>query len=280
MLVLSRRTDEKILFPDFRTAVQVVAIKPGVVRLGIEAPAEVRVLRDELQQQFTECSARQAPVAEPPHPKGTVPPPEGHSPLARPEFRELRHLLRNRLSIVSIGLTVLSQQMQTGQSQDAEHTLAKISEEFQLLLQQIERQEANTPLPPVERTHKTKALLVEDNPNECELLATLLRMSGVDVDTAGDGSDALNYLRSHDRPDVVLLDMGLPRCDGATTVREIRRDPGQAGLRIFAVTGRSAEEFDLPPGPAGVDRWFRKPIDPHSLIRNLNQVLSGPLNRL
>ena len=56
------------------------------------------------------------------------------------------------------------------------------------------------------------------------MLALFLRNAGLDVDTACDGSDALDYLHTHRRPDVVLLDMGLPRCDGATVVRKVRWD--------------------------------------------------------
>ncbi len=54
-------------------------------------------------------------------------------------------------------------------------------------------------------------------------------MTGFQVDTAGDGADALDYLHSHDRPDVVLLDMLMPRCDGPTTIGRIRRDPSLEG---------------------------------------------------
>ncbi|HLJ94473.1 MAG TPA: response regulator, partial [Gemmataceae bacterium] len=237
MLVLSRRADEKILFPTIQTSIEVLAIKGGVVRLGIEAPPNVIVLREELQARLADQKLT-----------ATKPP----EPTAAAQFRELRHLLRNRLNIASIGLEVLQQQLQAGHIADAEVTLARIQDEFQSLLQRLEKEERNPSPRPPQPLFKSKALLVEDNPNECELLATFLRMSGVDVDTAGDGSDALDYLRSHDRPDVVLLDMGLPRCDGATTVREIRRNPAHAGLRIFAVTGRSEDEFDLARGPGGV----------------------------
>jgi len=75
---------------------------------------------------------------------------------------------------------------------------------------------------------------VEDEENERELLAGYLRLAGFLVDTAGDGCDALDHLHAGERPDVVLLDMGLPRCDGATTACEIRRDPACSGLEIFA----------------------------------------------
>jgi CheY-like chemotaxis protein len=72
----------------------------------------------------------------------------------------------------------------------------------------------------------------------------------------------------------MLLDMGLPRCDGPTTVRAVRQNPNCAGLRIFAVTGHLPGEYDLPSGPAGIDRWFQKPIDPTVLMRDLNFVLN------
>jgi CheY-like chemotaxis protein len=117
-----------------------------------------------------------------------------------------------------------------------------------------------------------KALLVEDDQNERELLATLLRLSGLEVDTAGDGLDALDYLHTHDRPDVVLLDMGLPRCDGPTTVRAIRSDPTYAGLPIFAVTGHSPGYFDLEMGDGGVDRWFNKPLNAEALLSDLGRL--------
>jgi carbon storage regulator CsrA len=260
MLVLSRRPNEKILFPTFNTAVEVVAIKPGVVRLAINAPAEVVVLREEVAARLAEYGIAQARSLE-----------------KRSELRELKHQLRNQLHVARVCFAVLDRQLQMSHSQDARITLGKITEGFQSLVQQLENAETKTPPQPSPPCRKSRALLVEDNPNECELLAAFLRMSGVEVDTAGDGSDALNYLCSHDRPDVVLLDMGLPRCDGPTMVREIRRDPAHAGLRIFAVTGRSEKEFDLERGPGGVDRWFQKPVDPLALVSDLNQTLAESL---
>jgi CheY-like chemotaxis protein len=157
-----------------------------------------------------------------------------------------------------------------------ECTIAKIEEEMHLLRQRLDREAAQTPSPPPKPARKTrKALLVEDEENERELLAGYLRLAGFAVDTAGDGCDALDRLRAGEQPDVVLLDMGLPRCDGATTAREIRRDPARAGLKIFAVSGHSPNEYGLDFGPGGIDRWFDKPLDTEMLLRELTQEL-GP----
>jgi CheY-like chemotaxis protein len=155
-----------------------------------------------------------------------------------------------------------------------ERTIATIEEEMHLLRQRLEGEPAQTPSPPPKPARKIrKALLVEDEENERELLAGFLRLAGFAVDTAGDGCAALDHLRAGERPDVVLLDMGLPRCDGATTAREIRRDPTYAGLKIFAVSGHSSKEYGFDRDPGGIDRWFDKPLDPAMLLRELTQEL-------
>jgi len=257
VLVLSRRPNEKVLFPSINTAVQVVSIKGGTVCLGIEAPPEVTVLRAELQHRAAEPRAL-APLAE----------------SAESRLRGLRHLLRNRLSVTTVGLGLLRQQARAGLSDDMERTIATIEEEMQLLRQRLESEPAHAPSPPPEPARKTrKALLVEDEENERELLAGFLRMAGFAVDTAGDGCAALDHLRAGQRPDVVLLDMGMPRCDGATTAREIRRDPTCAGLKIFAVSGHSPNDYGFDRGPGGIDRWFDKPLDPALLLRELTKEL-------
>jgi len=259
MLVLSRRPNEKVLFPSINTAVQVVSIKGGTVRLGIEAPPEVTILRAELQDRTAERGA----TTRLPEPAGS-------------RLRGLRHLLRNRLNITTVGLGLLREQARAGLSDEMERTIAKIEEEMQRLQQRLESEAAQTPSQPPKPARKTrKALLVEDEENERELLAGYLRLAGFAVDTAGDGCDALDRLRAGEQPDVVLLDMGLPRCDGASTARAIRRDPSWAGLKIFAVSGHSPNEYDLDRGPRGIDRWFDKPLDPAVLLRELTQEL-GP----
>ena len=118
-----------------------------------------------------------------------------------------------------------------------------------------------------------RALLVEDDANESELLAGFLRLSGFSVDTAADGCDALDYLAQHDQPDVVLLDMQMPRCDGRSTISAIRDNPQFQGLRVFAVSGKVPAELGVTVGPQGVDRWFRKPLNPQSLVRELKRDL-------
>jgi CheY-like chemotaxis protein len=120
-----------------------------------------------------------------------------------------------------------------------------------------------------------RALLVEDNANERQLLAGYLRTSGFQVDTAGDGGAALDYLGGQREPDFVLLDMRMPNCDGPTVLRRIRRNPSLNHLKIFAVSGSSPATLGIPTGPDGVDRWFEKPVDPQFLVKEISRELDG-----
>lgn len=249
MLVLSRRSNEKVLFPTLNVSVQVVAVKPGVVRLGIEAPPEVPVFREEVLKGSAVCQPRPASEGLP---------------------REVRHALRNRLNAVHVGLALLRRQIEAGLSTDSRATLELLDREFQLVEQQMAPRE-EPPAPPVRA--RRQALVVEDDHNERELLAGFLRIAGLDVATAPDGCDALNYLRQNARPDVVFLDMVLPRCDGPTTLRTIRHDPALADLKVFAMSGYAPQHFGLEGSSSGFDRWLAKPLNPEVLLRDLTQEL-------
>jgi CheY-like chemotaxis protein len=174
-----------------------------------------------------------------------------------------------------VGAGLCRLQLDAGKLQEASATLAALQAHLQSLHQELEKKKAQPVDPaPASAGRRQRALVVEDNSNERELLAAFLRRSGLEVDTAGDGSDALDYLRAHDRPDVVLLDMVLPRVDGPTVVRQLRSDRAFAGLKIFGVTGHLPDEFNLERGPAGIDRWFHKPLDPAALLNDLRSLNS------
>src|SRR4051812_14429274 len=102
MLVLSRKVNEKLLLPGINAAIEVVAIRAGVVRLGINAPPDVAVLRAELQARAGEAM-----------------PSCGAAPLPR----ELAHQLRNRHNAATIGLAVLRRQQALGLARELDATL-------------------------------------------------------------------------------------------------------------------------------------------------------------
>ena len=113
------------------------------------------------------------------------------------------------------------------------------------------------------------ALLVEDDPNQRQLLASYLQLRGIETTTVCDGQDALEFLSLHAAPDVVLLDMHMPRCDGSSLVRQIRADRAMHGIKLIAVSGTDPRTMGVPSGPDGIDRWFPKPVDPERIVAEI-----------
>ena len=118
---------------------------------------------------------------------------------------------------------------------------------------------------------------MEDDTNECQLLAGFFRMAGYEVATANDGADALDYLQHHEQPDVMLLDMMLPRCDGVTTIRLVRDNPHFSKLKIYAMSGHTPDELGLDFRASGVARWFQKPLNPEQLLKEVNASWREPI---
>jgi carbon storage regulator CsrA len=124
MLVLSARLHEKVLFPGSHTSVEIVAIQPSTVRLGIEAPDEVRVLRQGIPDRVAEWG-------EP------SPPADGASPSS---LLQLDRLVQKRLEIARKGLEEAQRHLGSGRSGDAETVLEKLDEDLHLLRRRLRRE--------------------------------------------------------------------------------------------------------------------------------------------
>jgi len=103
-------------------------------------------------------------------------------------------------------------------------------------------------------------LVVEDNPDAAESLLMLLELKGHRVTTAPDGMAALAAMRAQ-RPDVLLVDIGLPGIDGYEVARRIRRDPQLGHPLLVALTGYGLEEDRQRALAAGFDQLLVKPVD-------------------
>jgi CheY-like chemotaxis protein len=119
-----------------------------------------------------------------------------------------------------------------------------------------------------------RILVVDDNVDGARSLTLLLQMRGHEVQVAHDGLAGLEAAR-RDRPDVVILDIGLPKMDGYQVAREVRRLPGLARVLLLAVTGYGQEEDRERARRAGFDYHLVKPVDPDVLC----QLLARPPER-
>ena len=112
-------------------------------------------------------------------------------------------------------------------------------------------------------------LVVDDEPRIVELARDYLEHAGFRVITANDGRAALDVAR-HDRPDLIVLDLGLPGLDGLDVTRELRRD---GSIPIVMVTARDDELDKLLGLELGADDYLTKPFSPRELVARVKAVL-------
>ena len=112
-------------------------------------------------------------------------------------------------------------------------------------------------------------LVVDDEPRIVELARDYLEHAGFRVVTANDGRAALDVAR-HDRPDLIVLDLGLPGLDGLDVTRELRRD---GSIPIVMVTARDDELDKLLGLELGADDYLTKPFSPRELVARVKAVL-------
>lgn len=123
------------------------------------------------------------------------------------------------------------------------------------------------------RFERQNILVVDDNADAASSLALLLKMLGAVVFTANDGPSALAQMEEV-RPDVVLLDLGLPGMDGLEVARSIRSNPDYQHVILIALTGWGLEEDRLRTKAAGFDHHLVKPADLNILRSILRDTAS------
>ena len=120
-----------------------------------------------------------------------------------------------------------------------------------------------------------RVLVVDDDEVIRQLIAVNLTLEGFEVFTAVDGQDCLDKVAKI-KPDVITLDVMMPRLDGWVTATQLRRNPETAAIRVVLITARAQEDDRDKGSQVGADAYLTKPFDPAEMIRVVRELAGAP----
>lgn len=122
-------------------------------------------------------------------------------------------------------------------------------------------------------------MIADDNNDSATSLSILLNDAGYDVRTAGDGVQALETAEQF-RPDIALLDIGMPKLNGYDVARQLRDQPWGRQMLLIAITGWGGADHRQQTTKAGFDHHLTKPVDPMALTRSLATLVAANERRV
>ena len=117
-----------------------------------------------------------------------------------------------------------------------------------------------------------KVLVVEDDPDARKVLSLILKLDGFDVVTAPGGQEAIELL-ARELPDLVLLDVLMPRVDGYEVCRWVRANPRTAHVPVVMLSGKTDSDSAAHGAAVGADGYMVKPIKPSVLTKQLRAIV-------
>jgi CheY-like chemotaxis protein len=117
-------------------------------------------------------------------------------------------------------------------------------------------------------------LIVDDYQDCCDMYGAYLSLAGFDVLTANDGAEALRVAKQA-RPDVILMDLGLPGIDGCEATRQLKSDPSTRVIPVLALTAQNLPG-NAHIGRAGFDGVISKPCLPDELAERVARIIEHP----
>jgi two-component system cell cycle response regulator DivK len=115
-----------------------------------------------------------------------------------------------------------------------------------------------------------RVLLVEDNEDNRTIYSTVLRHLGFQVIEAVDGVEAVALARS-ERPDLILMDISIPRMDGWEATRVLREDPSTRDIPIIALTAHALADDRKRATEVGFTSYLTKPVEPNAVVAEVRR---------
>ncbi len=122
-------------------------------------------------------------------------------------------------------------------------------------------------------TGRVTIVVADDDPDILDLVLLRLELAGYHAVGAGDGTEAWALIREHE-PELVVLDVQMPRMDGFEVLRRLRAEPETQGIGVILLTA-SVEDRDVVRGlEFGADEYLRKPFKPGELVARVEGLLA------
>jgi len=118
-----------------------------------------------------------------------------------------------------------------------------------------------------------KILITEDSPTILEILKSVLEEEGYEVNAAADGQQALNLVKA-EKPDLIILDLMLPKIDGYKVCRMLKFDEKYKNIPIIMLTARTNETDEKLGKEVGADAYIKKPFQPEVVIDEIKKLLN------
>lgn len=118
-----------------------------------------------------------------------------------------------------------------------------------------------------------KILIVEDDEDMIHILRSILELEGYEIAYAGDGEEGLKAIGEY-KPNLVILDLILPKIDGNEICRRVKKDPELSKIPIIMLTAKGTTRDELEGVMDGADDYITKPFNPLDLIETIKYLLS------
>jgi len=118
-------------------------------------------------------------------------------------------------------------------------------------------------------------LLVEDNEDNLVVYRTILDYVGYHVLEARDGEEGIRLARQ-EHPDLILMDISIPKIDGWEATRRLKADPGTRAIPVIALTAHALEEDRQKALQAGCNSYLAKPVEPRRVVEEVRRFVGPP----
>ncbi len=205
----------------------------------------------------------------------------------------ISHIVRTPLSVVKEGLALVldeipgklnatQRELLSAAKQSLDELVRSMEEVFEKSWNEVAHPAKSAPAPPAasekeSATRKKRILIIEDQAVIVNILRMRLEANHYEVISASDGQEGLERAR-HDNPDLIILDIMLPKLNGYKVCQSLKADPKYKTIPVIIASGRTPQEVRKVSKEVGADAYIHKPFEGEVLLSKMRGLLEGTGN--